>query len=424
MRFKRTIAVVILAAAMVALLTVLLALPPDGWLLGDAPADQRPKTHEDAKPPAARTIPLASIYTSTWDPERADEFQLVVHPGEDPGLPHEAHLLRRAVMDICSSDVFLASGDDIEAAVRATSRRFGGGAVDQPVDGSRGGHKSDLFWMVVYFGQASSATPFLVRSAEIRGNTIRVTYQLRESLGGGFDLEPYIAWIPLDKLDAGLYQLELIDASDKEMNLLRRVVVPGKTAQRDIANEADELKGQPVSKDKIYSSIAQKGLKHIDIRDPKENISKSQLEGIYKEAARRRWSDVFLVRADNIADTVRGTLIASFVCTVVDVSPYYTPRQTNQVWLVAYLGTATAEGPHWTVESGVVSDRTIRLVYLQHENVQNASSRPPPDADGPCLVWMPVGELDPGDYQVELHDAGLRQTVFMRRVFIPEDGEE
>ena len=53
--------------------------------------------------------------------------------------------------------------------------------------------------------------------------TIRLTYEVGQSEND--DLHQYFAWAPLGDLEAGIYSLELIDASEAEVTLMRRVVV-------------------------------------------------------------------------------------------------------------------------------------------------------------------------------------------------------
>jgi hypothetical protein len=130
-----------------------------------------------------------------------------------------------------ASSVFLVRGKDLTEAVRATWEiQTAGARADVPVTAGRQPSKAP-HWLVIYFGVSGSSPPqWLVRSVEVRGKTIRVSYNRGKAETN--DEHPYYLWVPLGQLAAGNYTLELFDADAWEVTLMRRCT-------------AVELKGGP-----------------------------------------------------------------------------------------------------------------------------------------------------------------------------------
>jgi hypothetical protein len=64
-----------------------------------------------------------------------------------------------------------------------------------------------------------------VQAAEVRGQTVRVTYSRARPGDATRDEVHYYLWVPLAQAGAGTYALELFDDDRKEVTLLRRVAV-------------------------------------------------------------------------------------------------------------------------------------------------------------------------------------------------------
>jgi hypothetical protein len=128
-----------------------------------------------------------------------------------------------------ASNVFLARGDDIGAAISATWEvcvcRRGAERPSAPYE--KGEHKS--LWLVAYLGTAGSEPPhWEVRSVERKGRTVRLAFAPSETGSETNDEEQYFYWAPLGKLEPGACTLELYDEQEKAVVLTRRVVIDNK----------------------------------------------------------------------------------------------------------------------------------------------------------------------------------------------------
>lgn len=187
-----------------------------GNSLSQPTADEKP-AKEKSTP-----IPLDSIYSTSV---QKGLRRLPRPAGRE--LRNALDELHVALVHMDISNVFLARGGDIQEAVKATERAFTWGQpVEQPVT-PEDRVKPETIWLVAYLGVASSVPSYwLVQSAEVRGNTVRITY----ARGGAFtpDSREYLYWVPLGKLGVGSYCLELFDADQNAVTLMRRVSVPKK----------------------------------------------------------------------------------------------------------------------------------------------------------------------------------------------------
>ncbi len=175
--------------------------------------------------PVAKTIPLKSIYSTN-----GQEGLIPVKRREKD--PSKAHLeaIRQEVRG-GASNILLVNGDDIVQAVNATRWAFTGGrSLEVPVRPEPGdGPKPASFWMVAFLGIDGSTPPaWLVRSAERKGQNIRLSVIKPKRNSSTKDERHYFVWVPLGKLEAGRYTLELFDTETKELTLMRRVIVAAK----------------------------------------------------------------------------------------------------------------------------------------------------------------------------------------------------
>ena len=134
--------------------------------------------------------------------------------------------LYRQSIKMGASNVFLARGDDIVAAIQASWEVFTGGQpVSEPAS-SVGNSKSEQYWFVAYLGVSGPGGAWLVKSVEVKGENIRLTFTNPGSKLN--ELHPYFVWVPLGKLKPTLYSLELFEADQQQATILRRVAVPEK----------------------------------------------------------------------------------------------------------------------------------------------------------------------------------------------------
>jgi len=66
--------------------------------------------------------------------------------------------------------------------------------------------------LAAYLGSDGSTPPaYRVETIEVNGKTIRVAYERDESPARSADLLAYLVWVPVGRLEAGVYTLELFD---------------------------------------------------------------------------------------------------------------------------------------------------------------------------------------------------------------------
>lgn len=164
-------------------------------------------------------IPLAKIYT-TSGPKGTQRLE----PGEKKTVEKRLRTLLERNPGNGASNVFLVTGDDISTALSGTLKVFvGGQPADVPADDSEG--KERKYWVVAYFGYG--AARWMIQAVTREGETFRVSFVKRKPLEAS-SVEQYFAWVPVGQLEPGLYDLELFDAENKEITLIRKVRVNNK----------------------------------------------------------------------------------------------------------------------------------------------------------------------------------------------------
>lgn len=167
----------------------------------------------------SRVIPLESIISPSPQFYRSD--------GEHKSYEgYLAQILARGGGYILPN-VFLADAPDIDGAVAAASHvileRAGTDTValrNQP-NPRTGNH-----WLVAYLGIGTSSGPlFIVDKVTANGPTITFSYHKPKLMAATDDLHDYFYWVPLGRLDPGVYQLELFDTDADAVMLSRRVTV-------------------------------------------------------------------------------------------------------------------------------------------------------------------------------------------------------
>ena len=182
-----------------------------------ASADHRARPSDgDAGGKELRKIPLNSIYTTS----EQKGLKAVDEALRQSSKPLEELIERSVTMG--ASNVFLVRGNDVAGAVQATRQVFTGSSVDEPVPLDQRS-EPDSFWVVAYFGISGSGEAWLVRSVEVTGKEVRITF--KKGVSENNDEHPYFAWVPIGKLDPGTYTLELFDQRRQQATLVRRVVV-------------------------------------------------------------------------------------------------------------------------------------------------------------------------------------------------------
>jgi hypothetical protein len=178
-------------------------------------------------------IPLESVY-STNGQRGLKPMSAAFHPQKDGsrrfGEPYGRDLEEiRSEHEWGASNIFVVSGGDITAAVKAARRVLTGGqSADVPAVPDDGSTPAP-FWVVCHLGVESSGPPaWLIQSVERRDRIVRITFSKPKRLFSTADIHQYFVWVPLGELGPGTYALELYDAEKREVTLLRRVAVAEK----------------------------------------------------------------------------------------------------------------------------------------------------------------------------------------------------
>lgn len=122
-----------------------------------------------------------------------------------------------------ASHVLLARGDNLRDAINATIRAAGLLRADRPVTKPNAETRGN-YWLVAYLGLGTFDS-LTVKSVTVEENTIRLAYTERQSKNPVLMGYQYFYWIPVGKLDAGDYELELFDSGRKKVTLMRLVEV-------------------------------------------------------------------------------------------------------------------------------------------------------------------------------------------------------
>jgi hypothetical protein len=169
-------------------------------------------------------IPLKSIYSTN-----GQKGLIAVKQALEKPSGKQLNILRRDFPG-GASNVVMVRGKNLTAALLATRWAFTGSrSADVAIDPDDGSKDAPL-WMVAYLGNAGSSPPYwLIGAMERKGKTVRLKFAKDKSMGGRTkDSHHYFIWVPLGKLGAGTYNLELYDEDKEQVILLRRVTVSAK----------------------------------------------------------------------------------------------------------------------------------------------------------------------------------------------------
>lgn len=175
------------------------------------------------------TVPLADMLTTS----RQEGMQQVGEEFRRPGNEKENKSITGYLKQIYeasrqgASNAFLVDATNAHDAVRASASVLLGGrsaSAAVPVEKQRaylGSH-----WLVAYLGCGhSDPLPWIVENAAVVESKIQLTYRQPRAFIATSDSLPYYYWIPLGKLAPGTYEIELFDADEQAVTLMRRVEV-------------------------------------------------------------------------------------------------------------------------------------------------------------------------------------------------------
>ena len=137
------------------------------------------------------------------------------------------------------------------------------------------------------------------------------------------------------------------------------------------------------------------------------------LNSISRESGSIGASNVCLVLGDDLAEGINATRMVFAGGRSAD-SPASRERTSTsrQYWMVAYFGVSHRGPAAWAIESVKQNGNAFRVSFTR------------PKADGTTadthqyFLWVPVGELEAGQYELELFNADAKRLTLMRRVAV------
>lgn len=140
------------------------------------------------------------------------------------------------------------------------------------------------------------------------------------------------------------------------------------------------------------------------------------LGALYTKAQGMGPSNVLLVRGDEILEAIATTrrAFAAGCSAGVPINPTE-EISFAQEWLVAYMGAEGTEPPAWVIHSVQVTDHRLRVVYSQPRDGGKS------DDMHHYYLWVPLGRLKAGYYDLELFDDDKQHVSLSRRVLVRED---
>lgn len=177
--------------------------------------------------------------------------------------------------------------------------------------------------------------------------------------------------------------------------------------------QSNEEKSIPLSS--IITTSPQSDLQAFDVAFPNENERRKLFQQI--RAFSSGASNLFLVDATNKLDAFKAGLSVLEGSHSADTpAPVNTadPKRGSH-WLVAYLGVGPSDPVWWVVESVKIRRDTIRVSY--HQPKANQVTR---DV-WRFYYWVPLGTLDPGNYQLEFYNTKEKAVTLSRRVTVERD---
>ncbi|MCC7473970.1 MAG: hypothetical protein IT425_01125 [Pirellulales bacterium] len=182
-----------------------------------------------------------------------------------------------------------------------------------------------------------------------------------------------------------------------------------------VANAAESQAEKRIPLSSIFTTSPQADVEAFEVAFPNEDERRKLFQQI--SAFSSGASNVFLVDATNKLDAFKATLSVLEGSHSAD-----TPAPVNagepergSHWLVVYLGVGPSE-PVWSVVEAVnVRRKTMRVNY--HHPKANIVTR---DV-WRYYYWIPLGTLDPGNYQLELYNTKEKAVVLSRRVTVKSD---
>jgi hypothetical protein len=126
-----------------------------------------------------------------------------------------------------ATNVFLVDAPNDVSAIRISSTVVAGyRSADNPVTLNQSNPPTGNYWLVVCLGIAgSSPTRWFVDNVTVNEGRVRFNYRQNPIGMSTCDIHYYYYWVPLGKLDDGVYYLELYETNLRAVTLSRRVEI-------------------------------------------------------------------------------------------------------------------------------------------------------------------------------------------------------
>jgi len=166
---------------------------------------------------------------------------------------------------------------------------------------------------------------------------------------------------------------------------------------------------------KIVTTSPQSDLQAFEVVFPNEIERRKLFQRI--SAFSSGASNLFLVDATNTLDAFKASLSVLEGSHSADTPALVNTDDPDRGshWLVAYLGVGPSQPVSWVVESVTVKRNSIRVSYHQPKaNIVTGDI-------WRFYYWVPLGTLDPGNYQLEFYTTKEKAVTLSRRVTVQRD---
>lgn len=140
---------------------------------------------------------------------------------------NDLEVISRAARRVGASNIFLVRGDSIAEVLFATRTLYGDGmnGNGKPIVGHEVKKRGEV-WVGAFLGNSfTSPAAYAIHRIELDGQTIRVVFSQPRGAQAD-DMGPYFIWAKIGKLEPGKYQLELVNADQKdEVVMCRKIEV-------------------------------------------------------------------------------------------------------------------------------------------------------------------------------------------------------
>jgi hypothetical protein len=172
-----------------------------------------------------RTIPLSEIVTTS--PQEELQHIRDVMRRKKNGRDPEVVMQQLNDLSRGSSNVFLVDANNFYDALAASFTILAASnKPDTPPRVTKSKPERRSHWLVAYLGPGpSTPTWWTIESVIAEKGRVVLSYRKSKPQPATRDVRPYYYWIPLAKLNAGPYELQLVDADKQATTLMRRVEV-------------------------------------------------------------------------------------------------------------------------------------------------------------------------------------------------------